>query len=73
MRLILLEDERPVRPVGAAVIRARPDGGVLVEFGPADGAPLAHLIMNHDEALRMSELLRAGANGRSEAVLLPEE
>jgi hypothetical protein len=73
MRLILLEDDRPARPVGAAVSHAAPDGGVVVEFGPADGAALARLVMNHEEALEMSMVVQAVANGGSEAVILPEE
>jgi hypothetical protein len=74
MRLILLEeDERPARPVGAVVIRAAPDGGVFVELGPADGAPLARLILTHGEAVQMGEFVRAAANGRNEVIILSEE
>jgi hypothetical protein len=73
MRLILLEDERPTRPVGAAVIRPAPDGGVFVELGPADGAPLARLIMTHGEALQVSDRVHAVANGGNEAVILADQ
>lgn len=72
MRLEIIDDEAIVRPVGAAVVR--PDAkGVLVEFGPADGPPLARLRLSKDEAAQLGNALKAVLNGRDEAIILVED
>jgi hypothetical protein len=73
MQLILLDNDRPPRPVGAVVIRPTPDGGVVVDLGPADGAPLARLVLGHSEAMRLSDVVKSVAEDRREAVILTDE
>jgi hypothetical protein len=73
MRLVPFGEDQPAQSMGAAVVRAAPDGGVIVEFGPADGAPIIVLEMTRTEALQMSDMIRAVANGGSEGIILAAE
>jgi hypothetical protein len=61
-----------VRPVGAAVVRAD-SKNVVVEFGPADGPPLARLHLSAREATQLSNALKTVINGRNEEILLVED
>ena len=60
------------RDVGAVVARATPAGGVALELGPADGAPLLRLVMSAAEASRLSATLQAIVNGRDEEIMITE-
>ena len=72
MRLEIVDNEPPVRPVGAAVVR--PDStGVVIELGPADGPPLARLRLTAREVAQLSSALKSVINGRDEAILLVED
>jgi hypothetical protein len=79
MRLILATNPRPgaggdlTRDVGAAVVRARPGGGVVLELGPADGAPHLQLQLSAAEALRLSAAVRGVAGDGGEEILLVED
>lgn len=72
MRIELMDDEPTIRPVGAAVVRPDHDG-VIVEFGPADGAAVTKLHLTGQEAKRLSGALQSVLNGRDEAIILVEE
>jgi hypothetical protein len=61
-------DELP-RSVGAAVVRAT-EGGVVLDLGPADGAPQVRISLTEDEATRLSRALQAVANGKDEEILI---
>jgi hypothetical protein len=69
--MIIEDDERP-RPVGAAVVRSAREGGVVMELGPADGAPHLRLMLTHAEALRLSATVQAVATSGGEEVLIVE-
>jgi hypothetical protein len=73
MRLVPFGEDQPAQFVGAVVVRAAPDGGVIVEFGPADGAPMVVLVMTRTESLQMSDMIRAVANGGNEGIILAAE
>jgi hypothetical protein len=60
------------REIGAVVARTAPAGGLTVEFGPADGAPLMRLMLSKVEAQRLSGLLEVIINGRDEEIMLTE-
>lgn len=62
-----------MRPIGAAVVRAGPGGGVVLELGPADGAPQVRVRLSHEEALRLSATVRAVANGGDETILIVDQ
>ena len=61
------------RDVGAAVVRASPGGGVVLELGPADGPAHLRLVLTAAEAMRLSATLQAIANGRGEEILIVDE
>ena len=60
------------RGVGAVVARATPAGGLALEVGPADGAPLLRLVMSTSEASRLGATLQAVVNGRDEEIMITE-
>ena len=61
------------RDIGAAVVRASPGGGVVLELGPADGPPHLRLVLTGAEAMRLSATLQSIANGRGEEILIVDE
>ena len=66
--------EHEVRqPIGAVVARARPAGGVALELGPADGAPLIRLNLTTAEAQRLCATLEAIVSGSDEEILLTDD
>ena len=58
------------RDIGAAVVRGNPSGGVVLELGPADGAPQLRLHLTVAEASRLSAVLHTVATNGGEGVLL---
>lgn len=75
MRLELMASGRasgadPARPVGAAVVRGRPNGEVVLELGPADGPPHVRLTLSGAEATRLSATVQAIAHGGGEQILI---
>ena len=56
--------------VGAAVVRASPGGGLVLEFGPADGPPHLRLSLSSAEATRLSATVRAVAATGGEEILI---
>lgn len=60
------------RDIGAVVARPTPAGGVLLEFGPADGPPRFRLTVSNGEAVRLAATLHAVANGRGEEIVITE-
>lgn len=76
MRLDILGSDTPDaefrREIGAVVARAAPAGGLTVEFGPADGAPLMRLGLSKVEAQRLCGALEAIIKGRDEEIMLTE-
>ncbi|CAA9549539.1 MAG: hypothetical protein AVDCRST_MAG49-1653 [uncultured Thermomicrobiales bacterium] len=79
MRLVLSKSLRAkpngdvTHDIGAAVARAVPGGGVVLELGPADGPPHLRLHLSGDEAARLSATVRGVADGGGEAILLVDE
>lgn len=65
----LPDQEAPSRPIGAIVVGRNGDG-VMIDAGPADGAPLVRMRLTRAQALQLSANLRAVANGHDEEVLL---
>jgi hypothetical protein len=61
------------RGIGAAVVRAGPRSGVLLELGPADGPPHLRLVLSSAEASRLSATLQAVVANGGEAILLLDE
>jgi hypothetical protein len=61
------------RDIGAAVVRAAPGGGVLLELGPADGPPHLRLVLSTAEASRLSGTLNAIVANGGEGILLIDE
>ncbi|MBA2519843.1 MAG: hypothetical protein H0V24_09260 [Chloroflexia bacterium] len=61
------------RTIGAVVARASPAGGLTVEIGPADGAPLLRLGLSKAEAQRLCNTLAAIINGRDEEIMMTED
>jgi hypothetical protein len=79
MRLDLLalagtdvNDAEVRREIGAVVARSAPAGGVTVELGPADGAPLLRLVLNKGETQRLRAALDAILKGRDEEIMITE-
>jgi hypothetical protein len=77
MRLDLLSlagpdanDNEVRREIGALVARASPAGGVTVELGPADGAPLLRLVLNKGETQRLRSALDAILKGSDEEIII---
>jgi len=76
MRLTLTKSLRPTangdltQDIGAAVVRGVAGGGVVLELGPADGAPHLRLHLSADEAARLSATVRGVADDGGEAILL---
>jgi hypothetical protein len=60
------------REIGAVVARASPNGGLTIEFGPADGAPLLRLGMSKAEAHRLRGALDAIIIGRHEEIVITD-
>ena len=60
------------RDVGAIVVRATPAGGIAVEFGPADGAPLLRLQLTLVETARLSAALHTVASSRDDEVVITD-
>ncbi len=60
------------REIGAIVARASPAGGLTVELGPADGAPVLRLGLSKAEAQRLCHTLEAIINGRDEEIMMTE-
>lgn len=58
------------RELGAVVARAARSGGLTLELGPADGAPLLRISMTKAEAQRLTKALDAIIKGRDEEILL---
>ena len=80
MRLVLLGAGRGEgyggevgHDIGAAVVRAAPGGGVLLELGPADGPPHVRLSLTSAEALRLSATVRGVATSGGEEILLADD
>ena len=80
MRLELLEGVRTdpaggelKRDVGAAVVRAHPAGGMVLELGPSDGPPQVRLTLGSEEAARLAGAIQAVANGRGEAIVIVDD
>lgn len=61
------------REIGAVVARGTPAGGVAIELGPADGAPVLRLVVSAAEAARLRATLQAILNGRDEEIMLTED
>ena len=59
--------------VGAAVVRAVPGGGVVLELGPADGPPHVRLSLSGAEAVRLSSTVRGVAASGGEEVLIVDD
>lgn len=79
MRLELLkpiaaEAETEVkRDVGAVVARGTPGiKGVVLELGPADGAPLMRLVLSASDATRLAAMLHRMATDGGEEILIPD-
>lgn len=72
MRTEGMDGEESGKVVGAIVIHAV-GAEVVVDLGPADGAPFLRLCLSKNEAHRLSANLRAVANGRDEEILLADE
>lgn len=72
MRTEGLDGEESGKVVGAIVVHTA-GTEVIVDLGPADGAPFLRLCLSKNEAHRLSANLRAVANGRDEEILLAEE
>jgi hypothetical protein len=73
MRLDHLDSVEPSRTIGAAVVRARAGGGVVLDLGPADGPPQIRLLLSQSEALQLGKSVLAIAYDGGEAVLIVEE
>jgi hypothetical protein len=73
MRLDYLDSSEPSRIIGAAVVRTRAGGGVVLELGPADGPPQIRLLLSQSEALQLGKSVRAIANDGGEAVIIVED
>jgi hypothetical protein len=73
MRLDLLGTGEPGRTIGAAVVRAGTNGGVVLDFGPADGPPQIRLVLSQAEAIQLGKSVREVANDGGEAVLIIDE
>jgi len=73
MRLEHLNSSGLNRTFGAAVVRARTAGGVVLELGPADGPPQFRLHLSHSEALQLSKSVLEVANDGGEDVLIVED
>jgi hypothetical protein len=72
VRFELIDGESSVRPIGAAVVK--PDTtGLVIELGPADGAPLARIRLTASEASQLGGALKTVIKDREEAVLLVED
>ena len=61
------------REIGALVARSTPQGGVAVELGPADGAPMLRLVVSATEANRLMATIQAILNGRDEEIMLTDQ
>jgi hypothetical protein len=76
MRLELLKPLASVegevkQDIGAVVARATP-GGIVLELGPADGAPHLRLVLSATEALRLAATIHGIANGGGEEILIAD-
>jgi hypothetical protein len=60
------------REIGAVVARASPNGGLTIELGPADGAPLLRLGLSKVEAHRLRGALEAILTGRDEEIVITD-
>lgn len=61
------------RDVGAVVARGAPAGqGVVLELGPADGAPLLRLVLSGSEATRLAATMHRMAMDGGEEILIPD-
>lgn len=72
MRWELLNGEEIVRQIGAAVVRDD-TGGMVLEFGPADGPPTTRLRLSAAEAHRLVAAVKAVANGKHEEIILADD
>ena len=73
MRLDLLGTGEPSRIIGAAVVRAGANGGVVLDLGPADGPPHIRLVLSQAEAIQLGKSVREVANDGGEAVIIVED
>jgi hypothetical protein len=71
MKLELLDADES-RMLGAIVV-TQDSGDIAMEAGPADGLPVLRIRLSRNQALQLSNNLRAVANGRDEEVLLSDE
>ena len=60
------------RDIGAVVARSA-TRGVVLELGPADGAPHLRLVLTADETQRLIATLQTIANGGGEAIMMSDE
>ncbi len=72
MRLELVDGEESIRGVGAAVVRQIGMGEIVLELGPADGAPKWRLKMSVNEAARLMSAVQSVTQGGGESVLIVE-
>jgi hypothetical protein len=56
--------------IGALVLRAAPNGGVILELGPADGPKQVRLALGQEEAQRLVAALRRVNDDGGETVVL---
>jgi hypothetical protein len=61
------------RDIGAAVVRSQSAGGVVLEFGPADGPPHLRLGLSGHEATKLSAILQSIAANGGESILLADQ
>ncbi len=66
-------DAEVKREIGAVVARSSPAGGLTLEIGPADGAPILRLGLSKAEAHRLITTLESIINGRDEEIMLTED
>jgi hypothetical protein len=72
MQLDLLGTGEPSRTIGAAVVRAGTNGGVVLDLGPADGPPHFRLLLSQAEAIQLGRIVQEVANEGGESVLIVE-
>jgi hypothetical protein len=70
VKLQLFDEEETVRVIGAVVVKLLANGEFQVDFGPADGAPSARVVMSRDEAFELGSALH-GLDG--ERVILVDD
>ena len=61
------------REVGAAVVRASPGGGMVLELGPADGPPQVRLSLSTQEATKLGTAIQTVVNGRGQEIVIVDD